>query len=146
MVLAGCVSGGLFLAFLAVLAAAVVAFVCIWVPTAAAVLKAACRLAGAPRLDINLAMEISFFESVIAPTLLIVVAGPFATESLTELWARRLAAIVLSAVVSAGIYVWMIRVTFPKGLLIAAARYPVTLSILAIAIAMFSFLARLFTR
>jgi hypothetical protein len=103
---------------------------------AAFVLKMACRLVGAEVPDTGKAMVVSFLESLCCAmayglSLLAVwglgkaVNGDKAMMTSMGL----LTVFVLAFAVPAGLYVPMLRVTFPKGLALSVLRYVITLTI-----------------
>jgi hypothetical protein len=106
----------------------------------AAVLKLACRTAGAEVPDTGKAMVVSFLESVagsviwLLSCLSVSVAGiALHAERATMSALVGLSAVNVAFVVPAALYVPMLRVSFQKGLLISILRYVITLSFLAIA-------------
>lgn len=105
---------------------------------AAFVLKSACRIVGAEVPDTGKAMVVSFLESLCfgMAYLLTIILFWFLGRSLGFSSAHlapfaALAVFTLAFVVPAGLYVPMLRVTFPKGLALAVLRYAITFSIFA---------------
>jgi hypothetical protein len=130
-IIASCMSGNQAIVLLVVLSTP------FWVPFAGYPLQWACRIARVSTPDFNRALQISFAESIVAILLLFSTAlayfyltidlttttgvvGPFTAG--------------VAIVVPLGVYVPMMRVTYPKALLIAALRYAFTLSIPTIAV------------
>jgi hypothetical protein len=105
----------------------------------AAILKLACRTAGAEVPDTGRAMFVSFLETIVGGMVyyLSIVSVAF-FSFIAQLDRPALAAMLglsavgVSFVVPAGLYVPMLRVTFRKGLVISLFRYVITLSILAV--------------
>jgi len=105
----------------------------------AAILKLACRTAGADVPDTGRAMFVSFLETIVGGMvyyLSIVSVAVFSFIAHLDRPALAamlgLSAVGVSFVVPAGLYVPMLRVTFRKGLLISLFRYVITLSIVAV--------------
>jgi hypothetical protein len=104
----------------------------------AAILKLACRTAGAAVPDTGTAMVVSFLESIVggvvyfASTLVVVIIGTAVHMDRSVVAAMvGVSALGMSVVAPAGLYVPMLRVTFSRGLVIAILRYVITFAILA---------------
>lgn len=105
---------------------------------AAFVLRTACRMVGAEVPDTSKAMVVSFLESLcfgmaylLTLILLWMLGKSLGLSSATIAPFAALAVFTLAFVVPAGLYVPMLRVTFPKGLALAVLRYAITFSIFA---------------
>jgi len=113
----------------------------------AVILKLACRTAGVDVPDTGKAMVVSFLESLVATIVYFAAvavlwfAGAATKANQTMLGILFLfTAIAIAFVVPAGLYVPMLRVTFPRGLLIAVLRYVITIAIgVVIAYLVFAF-------
>jgi hypothetical protein len=114
--------------------AAVLFMVCL--SFAAFVLKTACRAVGVDEPDTGLAMVVSFLEMVACGVcyglalLTVALVGTAAYwDQTTMTYFGGFCIITLAFVVPAGLYVPMLRVSFPRGLAIAVLRYVITLAI-----------------
>jgi hypothetical protein len=103
------------------------------------ILKLACRTAGAEVPDTGKAMFVSFLESFVGGVLY---AGSMLTamfvgkatnaEQTTLAAFAGLSTISVTFLVPAGLYVPMLRVTFPKGVVISVLRYLITALLMAV--------------
>src|SRR5690242_10805350 len=121
LVVAGCMSGGQAIVLLIVLLAP------LWVPFTGYPLQWACRIARTGTPDFDRALQVSFAELIVA--VLIIFASVLAYHYLavdlaTSMGVAGLSTAGVAAV--AAVYVTMLRVTYPKALLIALVRYAVT--------------------
>jgi hypothetical protein len=105
----------------------------------AAILKMACRTAGAEAPDTGRAMVVSFLESltggvawVCSLVTVSVTGAAMQAERATMTAMVGFSAVAVAFVVPAGLYMPMLRVTFQKGLVIAILRYVITFAIVAV--------------
>jgi hypothetical protein len=116
------------------------ALVCLFIglSISAFILKLACRIVGAEVPDTGKAMVVSFLESLVGGVLYLgsmitaMFVGKAANAEQTTLAAfAGLSAVSVTFLVPAGLYVPMLRVTFPKGIVISVLRYVITFLLIA---------------